>query len=240
VYLMCEPDLAVPLLTESVKSRPAAVSPKQEFPAGRDDVLSIRTLAKAFNELTEGMDVCLSKLPLGWNGAYRHFRHPLDYLGADGGGGVGAGPGLTVGAALALKGSGRMVVGIMGDGDYLMGVTALWTATHYKLPCLILVANNRSFYNDELHQERVAKERGRPVENKWIGQRIDEPDIDLAAMARAQGAAGIGPVKELSRLKPCLADAMEYVKKGEVCVVDVRVVPGYDTNMSGAATPARR
>ena len=20
------------------------------------------------------MDVCLSKLPLGWNGAYRHFR----------------------------------------------------------------------------------------------------------------------------------------------------------------------
>ena len=48
------------------------------------------------------MDVCLSKLPLGWNGAYRHFRHPLDYLGADGGG-VGAGPGLTIGAALAMK-----------------------------------------------------------------------------------------------------------------------------------------
>ena len=71
------------------------------------------------------MDVCLSKLPLGWNGAYRHFRHPMDYLGADGGGGVGAGPGLTVGAALALKGSRRVVVGIMGDGDYLMGVTAL-------------------------------------------------------------------------------------------------------------------
>src|SRR2546427_429190 len=117
------------------------------------------------------MEVCLSKLPLGWNGAYRHFRHPLDYLGADGGGGVGAGPGLTVGAALALKGSGRMVVGIVGDGDFLMGNTAIWTAAHYKLPCLFLVANNRSFYNDEMHQERVAKERGRPVENKWIGQR---------------------------------------------------------------------
>ena len=68
-----------------------------------------------------------------------------------------------------------------------MGATALWTATHYRVPCLFVVANNRSFYNDELHQERVAKERGRPVENKWIGQRIDEPDIDLAMMARAQG-----------------------------------------------------
>jgi thiamine pyrophosphate-dependent acetolactate synthase large subunit-like protein len=244
VYLMCEPDVAVPLLADAVRARPAAVSPRHEFPAGKDDVVSIRTLAKAFNELTEGMDICLSKLPLGWNGAYRHFRHPLDYLGADGGGGVGAGPGCTVGAALAMKdsrhGTGRMVVGIMGDGDYLMGVTALWTATHYKLPCLILVANNRSFYNDELHQERVARERGRPVENKWIGQRIDEPDIDLAAMARAQGAVGIGPVKEISQLKSSLKEAIAHVKGGSVCVVDVRVMPGYDTPVASAATPSRR
>jgi hypothetical protein len=78
------------------------------------------------------------------------------------------------------------------------------------------------------------------VENKWIGQRIDEPDIDLAAMARAQGAAGIGPVKDLSRLRPSLADAIEYVKKGHVCVVDVRVMPGYDTPLAGAASATRR
>jgi thiamine pyrophosphate-dependent acetolactate synthase large subunit-like protein len=240
VYLMCEPDVAVPFLLDAVRARPAAVTPKQEFPSGKDDVVSIRTLAKAFNELTAGMEVSLSKLPLGWNGAYRHFRHPLDYLGADGGGGVGAGPGCTVGAALALRGTNRMVVGIMGDGDYLMGVTALWTATHYKLPCLILVANNRSFYNDELHQERVARERGRPVENKWIGQRIDQPDIDLAAMARAQGAVGIGPVKDLNELKPALSAAIDHVKKGAVCVVDVRVMPGYDAPVSGGAASARR
>jgi thiamine pyrophosphate-dependent acetolactate synthase large subunit-like protein len=240
VYMMCEPDVAVPLLLDAVRARPAAVAAKKEPEQQKDEAVSIRALAKAFNELTADLDVCLSKLPLGWNGAYRHFRHPLDYLGADGGGGVGAGPGLTVGAALALKDSGRMVVGIMGDGDYLMGVTALWSATHYRLPCLILVANNRSFYNDEMHQERVARERGRPVENKWIGQRIDEPDIDLAAMARAQGAQGIGPVKQLNELKPSLETAIKHVKDGAVCVVDVRVVPGYDANMSGAATPARR
>ena len=244
VYMMCEPDVAVPLLLDAVRGRPAAITTRKETEFPKDEALSIRALAKVFNELTANMDVCISKLPLGWNGAYRQFRHPMDYLGADGGGGVGAGPGLTVGAALAMRDvkrdSQRIVVGIMGDGDFLMGVTAVWTATHYRVPCLMIIANNRSFYNDELHQERVAKERGRPVENKWIGQRIDEPDIDLAAMARAQGAAGIGPVKDLSRLKPSLADALEYVKKGHVCVVDVRVVPGYDTNMSGAATPTRR
>jgi len=236
VYLMCEPDVAVPLLLEAVRARPASVSPRIEASRQKDDAVSIRALARVFNELTQGMEVCISKLPLGWNGAYRHFRHPLDYLGADGGGGVGAGPGLTVGAALALKGTGRMVVGIVGDGDFLMGNTALWTAAHYRLPCLFLVANNRSFYNDELHQERVAKERGRPVENKWIGQRINEPDIDLAMMARSQGAVGIGPVKHPGELRDSIKQAIDQVKGGAVCVVDVRVVPGYDTGAS--ATPA--
>ncbi|HYI86639.1 MAG TPA: thiamine pyrophosphate-binding protein, partial [Burkholderiales bacterium] len=95
-------------------------------------------------------------------------------------------------------------------------------------------------YNDELHQERVARERGRPVENKWIGQRIDEPDIDLAAMARAQGAVGIGPVTQFNELRSALKQAIDHVRAGKVCVVDVRVVAGYDTNMSGAASPARR
>jgi thiamine pyrophosphate-dependent acetolactate synthase large subunit-like protein len=240
VYLLCEPDVAVPLLVDAVKARPAAVSPKNEKLPPAGEALSIRSLADAFNEVTSGMEICLTKLPLGWNGAYRHFRHPLDYLGADGGGGVGAGPGLTVGAALALKGQRRMVVGICGDGDFLMGVTAVWTAAHYKLPCLFLIANNRSFYNDEMHQERVAKERSRPVENKWIGQRIDEPDIDLAMMARAQGAIGLGPVKEASHLKDVLKEAIKQVQAGNVVVVDVRVLPGYDTNMGGTPPPTRR
>ena len=208
---------------------------KSEPEEKRDSVLSIRALANAFNEATRGLDVCLTHLPLGWNGAYRHFRQPLDYLGANGGGGVGAGPGMTVGAALALKCSGRMVAGIVGDGDFLMGVTALWTAAHYRIPCLLLVANNRSFYNDEMHQERVARERSRPVENKWIGQRIDEPDIDLAMMARAQGAVGIGPVRQFSELESSMQEAIKAVQNGAVCVVDVRVVPGYDSNMSGNA-----
>jgi thiamine pyrophosphate-dependent acetolactate synthase large subunit-like protein len=237
VYMMCEPDAAVPLLLEAVKPRPAVVVSRQKAELQKAEAVSIRSLADAFNEASAGMDVCVTHLPLGWHGAYRHFRQPLDYLGGNGGGGVGAGPGITVGAALALKGTGRIAVGIIGDGDFLMGVTALWTATHYRIPCLLLVANNRSFYNDEMHQERVARERGRPVENKWIGQRIDQPDIDLAMMARAQGAEGIGPVLHLKDLKPSVEKAIQAVKNGAVCVVDVRVVPGYDTSMG--APPAR-
>jgi thiamine pyrophosphate-dependent acetolactate synthase large subunit-like protein len=240
VYMMCEPDPVVPLLLSAVKPRTASIPARSEAPGGQDSAVSIRALANAFNEATKNIDVCLARLPLGWNGAYRHFRHPMDYLGGDGGGGVGAGPGLVVGTGLALKGQKRMAAGILGDGDFLMGVTAVWTAAHYKIPCLMLIANNRSFYNDELHQERVAKERGRPVENKWIGQRIDEPDIDLAAMARAQGAEAIGPVRSVGELKPAVDKAVTAVKDGKVCVVDIRVVPGYDTNMSGAPAAAAK
>ncbi len=241
VYMMCEPDIVVPLLLDAVMPRPGVVAAKPApLPDAAPDVVSIRTLADALNVATKGMEVCVTRLPLGWNGAYRHFRHPLDYIGSEGGGGVGAGPGITVGAALALKDSGRLPVAIMGDGDFLMGTTALWTAAHYGIPCLILVANNRSFFNDELHQERVAKERSRPVENRWIGQRISGPDIDIAMMARAQGAEGIGPVAKASELKPAIQRGIQAARSGAVCVVDVRVAPGYDTNMGGSGASQKR
>jgi thiamine pyrophosphate-dependent acetolactate synthase large subunit-like protein len=241
VYMMCEPDTVVPLLLGAVKARPAAVASKPPaLPGASSDQVTIRTLADALNAATQDLEVCMTRLPLGWNGAYRHFHHPLDYIGSEGGGGVGAGPGITVGAALALKGSGRLPVAIMGDGDFLMGNTALWTATHYGIPCLILVANNRSFFNDELHQERVAKERARPVENRWIGQRISGPDIDLAMMARAQGAQGLGPVTKVAELAPAIEQGLRLARDGAVCVVDVRVAPGYDTNMAGSGASQKR
>ena len=68
--------------------------------------LRVDDLALALKSAVGNREVTLTHLPLSWNGATWPFHHPLDYLGADGGGGVGAGPGLTVGAALALKGSG--------------------------------------------------------------------------------------------------------------------------------------
>jgi thiamine pyrophosphate-dependent acetolactate synthase large subunit-like protein len=178
----------------------------------------------------------LTHLPLSWDADWWPFRHPLDQIGGDGGGGVGGGPGISVGAALALKGSGRLPIGICGDGDYMMGVTALWTAAHYRLPLLIVVANNRSFFNDELHQERVARIRNRPVENRWIGQRISDPDIDMAGVARAQGGVGFGPVTTMEDLGRAFEEAIRAVEQGQVAVVDVRVKPGYTAAMTAAMT----
>ena len=78
--------------------------------------------------------------------------------------------------------------------------------------------------------------RARPVENKWIGQRMSDPDIDLAAMGRAQGAVGFGPISDPGRLAAALQKAIAAVDAGGVAVVDVRVEPGYNPAMTAAMT----
>ena len=112
-------------------------------------------------------NVTLTNVTIGWAADGYHWTHPLDYLGNDGGGGLGSGMGTGIGAGLALQDTDRTVVAVLGDGDSMQGSSALWTAAHYSIPVLILVSNNRSNFNDEIHQETVAKMRDRAVENRW-------------------------------------------------------------------------
>lgn len=189
------------------------------------------TVGEAF----AGVERCFIKVARGVKPSDMPLRHPLDYLGADGGGGVGSGPGIAVGAALALKGTGRLAVAVLGDGDYLMGVTAIWTAVASEIPLLVIVANNRSYYNDEVHQERIAMRRGRPPERKWIGMRIDGPAPDCAKFAEAQGAIGMGPFTDADALSTAIAQGIAHVRAGKVCVIDAVVVPDAVAN---AAVPA--
>jgi thiamine pyrophosphate-dependent acetolactate synthase large subunit-like protein len=199
--------------------------------------LSMRGLASALSESLADGPACLVRLPLSWDGADLRAEHPLDYLGQDGGAGLGSGPGMAVGAALALAGSGRLPVAVLGDGDLLMGASALWTAAHYKLPLLVVVANNNSFFNDEVHQERMARQRSRPVENRWIGQAIRDPEPDLAGLARSLGLVGYGPVASPDGLATTLGEAVRVARNGAAVLVDVRVTSaGYPGATSGGAT----
>jgi len=106
-------------------------------------------------------------------------------------------------------------------------VSGLWTAVHHDIPLLIIVANNRSFFNDELHQERVAIARDRDVNNKGVGIRLDEPDVDLVGMATAQGCVGFGPINTSDDLRQQLVLAVEQVRAGKVVVIDARVSRSY-------------
>jgi len=236
--LAVDPDVAVRDLLAALGGAPTrrAAAKRARAPAKKATsvrgALSVDALAAVLREAVGKRDVSITHVPLGWNGASWPFRHPLDYIGFNGGGGVGAGPGISVGAALALRGTGRLPIGVLGDGDFVMSVTALWTAVHYGIPLLVIVANNRSFYNDEIHQERMARMRNRPIENRWIGQRLTDPDLDLAALARAQGCVAFGPIATASELARTLREAITAVDRGSVAVVDVRVEPGYTPAMA--------
>ena len=158
-------------------------------------------------------------------------------------GGVGAGPGIAVGAALALKGTGRLPVSVLGDGDYLMGLTALWTAVANEIPLLVIVANNNCYNNDVAHQDRIARTRSRPVERKWIGQMITEPAPDLAMLARGQGAIGIGRIDGRENIGAAIAEGIKHVEAGKVCVIDVYVSPDLDQRRKAEAAaqePSKR
>jgi thiamine pyrophosphate-dependent acetolactate synthase large subunit-like protein len=240
LLLSADPDLIVPELVKEIgtATRPHAVPTPRKIADKEPAGFTNENIARSLKQVLGDRAVTYTHLPLSWDDTWMPFRHPLDFVGSDGGGGVGGGPGISVGAALALKGSGRLPIAICGDGDFLMGVTAVWTAVHYKIPLLFVIANNRSFYNDELHQERMARARNRPVENKWIGQRMSDPDVDIAAMGRAQGAVGFGPVTRPADLPGVLQKAIAEVDAGGVAVVDVRVEPGYTAVMTAAMTRA--
>jgi thiamine pyrophosphate-dependent acetolactate synthase large subunit-like protein len=242
LFISADPDHATTALLHAIgpalaKGAGRSSRPLHEPKGGEkgERALGVEDLAHALRGAVGERCVTLTHLPLSWQASFWHFRHPLDFVGSDGGGGVGGGPGISVGAALALKGSGRLPIGICGDGDFLMSVTSLWTAVHYRIPLLIVVANNRSFYNDEVHQERMAIMRNRPVDNKWIGQKMLDPEIDLAGLARAQGARGFGPITRADALSKAFAEAIAAVDAGEVAVVDVRIEPGYGARNAGGA-----
>ena len=227
-FLLGDPDAAVAdllaALPPDMVARPCpapALAAGGKAGKGADGVLTLEDVARMLATAVDGQPVTFPCLPRGWPADLWPQRHPLDYLGKDGGGGVGSGPGLTIGAALALRDSGRLCVGVIGDGDCLMSVNALWTAAKYAIPALIVVANNRSYFNDELHQEGVARERGRNPANRWVGQAIDRPAPDIAGMAGAQGVAAAGPVVNYDQLAEALRRGIAEIRAGRPFLVDV-------------------
>lgn len=161
-----------------------------------------------------------------WMEGIWQFPGAGSYLGAASGGGVGYGPGALVGGALAARDRGQLGVGIIGDGDLLMAAGALWTAVHYEVPALVVINDNGSFYNDEPHQAEIAEQRSRPVENSWIGMRIADPTVDLAALARSYGCYAEDTVEEPDDLEAMLSRAVKAATSGATAVVHVRTARG--------------
>lgn len=218
-------------------NRPCWRKPERRIPNLEGDTIRVAHIAASLRSAFDDPDkVTLAGVCREWPCDIWPFHDAAAYLGKDGGGGLGGMPSICVGAALAQHTRGRYTVGVLGDGDFMMGGAALWTAARHRIPLLLIINNNKSYYNDELHQETVARRRNRPTENRWIGQRIADPDIDLASFAKAQGAVGIGPVKTVVELKAAIAEGVAILKQGGVCLIDAHVAP----SNRGAETTGHR
>lgn len=165
----------------------------------------------------------------GWPRKLWDWSRPYQYLGspAGGGGGLGYGLGASVGAALAYLGTEKVCVDIQPDGDLLQTCTALWTAARHKIPLLIVMHNNRSYFNSEAHAVEMAKFRTRRPVNIGIGTRLEDPHIDFAGVAKGFGVYGEGPIERPEDLQPALRRALEIVK-GERLPALVDVITMYD------------
>ena len=141
-------------------------------------------------------------------------------MGEAGGGGVGGGLPIAVGAALAHKKHGRLCVRIQTDGDMMVANGAIWTAVHHRIPMLFVMHNNRAYHQEVMHVQRMGNRRQRGMGNAYIGTTITDPNIDFAMLARSMGAYAEGPITDPKDLGPALRRAVERVEKGEVALVD--------------------
>jgi thiamine pyrophosphate-dependent acetolactate synthase large subunit-like protein len=233
VPILADPDLCVAKLIDAVGARLKGQSrwdgkPRWQGPTvprledrDPDSEIDLAAMSLALDGARKTHDIALGRAPLGWMPEFYPLRGPLDYLGMDGGAGVGSGPGNAVGNALALMGTGKVSVSVIGDGDLMQGVTALWTAARYKIPAMIVIVNNRTHLNDELIQEKIARARGRPVENSWVGQRFSDPPLDIPGIARSHGVHAIGTVTRVGDLARAFEDALKIAEGGSPVLVDV-------------------
>jgi acetolactate synthase-1/2/3 large subunit len=148
------------------------------------------------------------------------YRHPGRSLG------TATQIGISLGVALAYKGTDKLVVDLQPDGDLMFDLGALWIAAYHKLPMLTVMFNNRAYYNDWEHQIRMAHHRGTDVDRAYIGMEIGKPAPDFAAIARAMGWHGEGPIEDPEQVQAAVRRAAEVVRtEGRPALVDVVCQP---------------
>lgn len=161
-----------------------------------------------------------------WAKRLWNIEEPEQFFGGNPGGGLGYGIGASIGAALTDRLSGRICVNLQANGDLLYTLSGLWTVSHLKLPLLIVMTNNRSYYNDEEHAENMALRRKRPVENKTIGFRIEPPAVDFARIAHGFEIHAKGPIEDPKEIRGALERAVKIVREKRIpALVDVITQP---------------
>ena len=236
--ILADTTLAIPALTELLKSKTDSKQVAERRKAAT--ALGERARRKWENEAKEDWDASPITLPRlateVWNAIKsedwvltantleewtrklwdfdRPYRHPGKSLG------TATQIGISLGVALAHRDAGRLVVDIQPDGDLMFDAGALWVAAKHRIPLLVVMYNNRAYYNDWEHQIRMAKLRSTPLERAHIGMDMDDPAPDFASIAKAMGWYAEGPIDKPGDVAAALKRAIARVKSGQPALLD--------------------
>jgi len=155
---------------------------------------------------------------------WQHDR-PYSCLGGSGAAGIGYSLGASVGAALAARDNGRIVVDFQGDGDFNFMPGALWTAAHHQLPLLIVMHNNRAWHQELMFVQYLTGARGRGTDRAHIGTTLRDPFVDYRSIAQGYGVEAVGPISDPAELAEAYRRGVEVVKEGRPFLVDVLTQP---------------
>jgi len=147
------------------------------------------------------------------------------YIGGQGGYGVGYGAPAAIGAALAHRKHGRIPVNIQNDGDLMYAPGVLWTAAHHRIPILNVMHNNRAYHQEKMHIQRMANRHQRGITRASIGTSLEDPNIDYAKIAAGMGVYAEGPISNPADLGPAIRRALDVVRRGEPALIDVLTQP---------------
>ncbi len=121
------------------------------------------------------------------------------------------GYGVPAGIAAAIT-TGRIVLTMAGDGDFLMNGQELATATQYGAKTIIVLLNNGMFGTIRMHQERDYPQH-------VAGTALVNPDF--AALARAYGYAGV----KISKTEEFEAQLLAAMERPQGTLIEVALDP---------------
>jgi benzoylformate decarboxylase len=122
--------------------------------------------------------------------------------------------GLPAAVGIAMADHSRRVICGHGDGSLLFGIHALWTAAARCVPLAVIVADNGGY---EILRAGMEGLTGRP-EGNWPGLAIDDPRLDIVALARGFGVPA-SRVERAGDLVPALRETLARSRSGPVVLV---------------------
>jgi acetolactate synthase-1/2/3 large subunit len=155
----------------------------------------------------------------GWPMRYLSFGRPGRLLGPTSGA---MGYGTPAAVAASLIHPGRLVVGFVGDGGFMMSGQELVTAVQHGGKPILVVFNNASYGTIRMHQEREYP--GRVIATELVNP-------DFMALARAYGAHG----ERVTRTDEFLPAFDRAVASGTAALIELQTDPRRITTRASLA-----